>query len=93
MADIPSQQHRLHMDSKQIALLMGQMAGDSKFQVFFDQIHSYRESAIADLCNDAVVSDVNKVFAAIGEIRAYTAFLSIAGSQAPRAGASEGETG
>lgn len=82
-------EQRLHLDAKQVALILGQVAGDTKFQVFFDQLYDYRENAIADLCNDAVVADVNKVFAAIGEIRAYSSILSLAG--APRARAPESQ--
>jgi hypothetical protein len=89
---IRRQAAKLHLNAKQIADLMAQMRGDSKFQLLFDNIYEYRETAIYDLCNDSVVGDPNKVFAAIGEIRAYSALLSLAGearTKAPSAPDSE----
>jgi hypothetical protein len=82
MSNIPLRAPQLHLNPRALQELMAQMRGDTKFQILFGQFHEYRESAIADLCNDAVVGDTNKVFAAIGEIRAYTTILSLAGSEA-----------
>lgn len=79
----------LRLNAQQMQILLSQVAGDSKFQAIFDQIHSYRESAIADLGNDAVVENVNKILTTIGEIRAYTALLSLAGEATHRVPAPE----
>ena len=69
----------LHLDSKSLARAMETIRGDTRFQGLMDQFWEAREAAITDLCNDAVVSDPNKVFAAIGEIRAYNAILALNG--------------
>jgi hypothetical protein len=89
MGEVPRHTPELKLNPKQLNELFVQMAGDTKFHALFDNLYSYREAAIADLCNDAVVGDTNKILATIGEIRTYTSILSIAGEIRGRAPAQE----
>ena len=85
MAEIPRHTSALRLNPKQLEEIFSQMGGDVKFHALFDSLYSSREAAIADLCNDAVVGDMNKILATIGEIRTYTSLLAMAGDARGRA--------
>lgn len=62
----------------QLEQLMISLAGDTRFQLFVEQIRAQQDAAIEDLCNDLVVESHAKMAAAVGEIRTYRGILSLA---------------
>lgn len=85
MAKIPRNVYPLRLNPTQLNDIFKQMGGDVKFHALFDSLYGSREAAINDLCNDAVVGDMNKICTTIGEIRCYTSILSMAGDARGRA--------
>lgn len=75
---------------RQLEEMMITLAGDSRFQLFVNEVRGMRESAIQDLCNDTVVADHARLAAAVGEIRTYSAILSIADSHIGRLSIQQG---
>lgn len=63
--------------SRQMEQMVAELCGDTRFQMFMEQIRDQREAAIQDLCNDAVVENHAKMAAAVGEVRCYTGILSL----------------
>lgn len=57
--------------------MMQPLEGLPEFVEFMKEIHAEREAVIADLTRDAVVSSERLTLAAIGELRTYTALLSL----------------
>jgi hypothetical protein len=91
MAEIPRNMAPLRLNPQQLNDIFAQMGGDIKFHALYDSLYTSREAAITDLCNDAVVGDTNKICTTIGEIRAYTSILSMAGDARGRAPKSDTE--
>ncbi len=57
-------------------MMMG-LSGLPEFDDFMKEIHAEREAVIADLTADAVAGNDRLTLAAIGELRTYTAILSL----------------
>lgn len=66
---------------------MIELCGDTRFQVFIEQVRGQREAAIQDLCIDAVVENHAKLAAAVGEVRTYTGILSLVDAHMTQHGA------
>ncbi len=62
----------------QLEEMMIRLCGDTRFQLFIEQLREMREAAILDLCNDQVVESHAKMAAAVGEVRTYTGIISLA---------------
>lgn len=56
---------------------MASLVMDPRFRVFMDAVYDSKEIAQRDSMNDAVVGDLGKMSAALGEIRAFTAITDI----------------
>lgn len=63
--------------SLQMEAMIIQLCGDTRFQLFIEEVRGQREAAINDLCMDAVVESHAKLAASVGEIRTYTGILSL----------------
>lgn len=48
------------------------LTGHEPFLRFMDGLQELREAAVRDACRNDVVDNTGRVFAALGEIRAYT---------------------
>lgn len=68
----------------QLEAMTASLAGDTRFQVFIQQLRDQRETAIMDMCNDAVVESHTKMAAAVGEVRTYNSILSLVDAHMPR---------
>lgn len=55
----------------ELAEAIKQLAGDPRFQVFMKVIAGMKESAVANACADASLSNPGTTSAALGECRAY----------------------
>lgn len=68
----------------QMEQMMNALAGDTRFQLFIEQVRLQREAAISDICLDAVVENHAKLAAAVGEIRTYSGIIALADSHIDR---------
>lgn len=71
--------------AEMVVKLIQELAGHTSFQFYVEQIRTMREAAIQDLCNDEVVGNELKTAAAIGEIRTFTAILSLTDAEIEKA--------
>lgn len=56
---------------------MSSLVRSPDFKAFIDILRENREIAIEDACNDGVIASQRMSMAAIGEVRAYKAIISI----------------
>ena len=57
--------------------MMLPLSGLPEFDEFMKEIHAEREAVIADLTSDAVAGNDRLTLATLGELRTYTAILSL----------------
>lgn len=68
---------RRRLDSADnIKRVMSPLVGHVPFSEFMEVLRNDREQAILDACQDDVLRNKRRTWAAMGEVRAYTAILS-----------------
>lgn len=70
----PKQRAQLRMKRLQDSMLP--LIGDSRFQVFMEEVEQQQKAAMIDACNERVVANERLTLATLGEVRAYDGLIS-----------------
>lgn len=71
------------LSASKLQQLMESLATDTRFQLYLESVRQMRETAIQDVCNDAVIQNPALLHACIGEIRTFNSLLSLVTAQPP----------